>query len=501
MTWSILAPALLSACGVGLSNEAAYDMRGASAPVDAAESARVTLQLNLAPSNLRESESGAYRVLPQTFGVTTLQSAARISVGSLVLESPVVQTGSASAYKVNPSVAALPGDAVPVAGRVRLFHPASVQSYVTETDLDGRFETWAVPGAGYRLEIVPFDPLLPVFTEEIGVTDPPTPLDRDLGAGVPIYGLVTTPSGPVEGARIQLVDDFGTISATAFSDAYGIYQIRATKGVWTVVCSGRDSGLDPILAFVDQTVGELGLNLDVAYPTELEAVLTRGEIESVDGDRLAATVRLVAESLDGYTGFDAAFATEVFASSNGSFLGEVVPGIYTVDVLPPDEGGDDLSPRRLTGVRLGDGIELDGIQLEGRVEVGGEVRGPSGPLAASRVVCDEVGFGERSWDTFTGEQGRFLLDLPRVRVACEAHPPGDRSQLAPAFLSFDPSVEQSVAFDLVRGQVVAGTVVADDGEPEPTVVVEVRDASGRVLGSGLTGAEGQFEIAVDLSSL
>jgi hypothetical protein len=384
---------------------------------------------------------------------------------------------------------------------VRLYQPDSIQSYVSQTDETGRFETWAVPGAGYRIEIVPFDPLLPIFTDEIGIGDPADDIDRDLGTGVPVYGVVSGPSGPVEGARIQLVDSFGAVSATAFSDAYGIYQVRATRGVWTVQCSGRDSGLDPTLRFADQTVGELGLNLDVSYPVPLDPVVAQGEVETTEGGRVRATVRLTAEALDGYSGLDASFSTEVYAAANGSFVGLVVPGTYTVEVIPPDEG-DELSPLRLTGVPLAAGANLDTIALQPLVDVGGEVRGPAGSsIAAARVECSEVGFGGRAWEAFTGEQGRFSLMLPQVRVTCEAHPPGSRGELATGFISFDPTMDQSVGFDLNRGQFVVGKVITSAGGGEPAVVVDVRDQAGRVLGSGLTDGEGGFEIAVDLSTV
>ncbi|MEQ1505693.1 MAG: carboxypeptidase-like regulatory domain-containing protein [Myxococcota bacterium] len=502
--WGVVGLVGLGACGGSPSKFSANEGDSSTAPADGGSAFQdVGLRIHLIPSRTREDGSDRYRALPETVLWSASPGGSEIALGDVRLATPVLQGGQADAYRVNPSIALLPGADVSVAGTVWLHRPDSLQSYVARTDDEGRFELWAVPDAGYQLQVIPDDPLLPMFSAPWTVTDPTDPIDLDLDAGAPVYGLVTYDGGtPLAGARLHVEDQSGGVSATVETDAFGLYQIRVMPGVWTVVCEGRAAGKDPTLRFADQTVEAGGLYLDVDYPTDLDPSLVEGQIQGADGATVVGTaVRLTATELIGFQGLDASWSTEVFVGRNG-YLSAVVPGRYTIDVVPPDAPtGKELSPARLTDVVVGSGAKsLDPIVLPALVEVTGDVQGPSGPIASAVVACQEIGFDGRSWETFTGPQGNFAIDLPSVPVSCVAEGSGtDPQPLASSRKTIDPAIDGSIRFDLAFGQLVTGRVVNGDGEVEPFVVIEVRDAEDRVLGTGFSAqSDGRFAVPIDL---
>jgi hypothetical protein len=460
----------------------------------------VELRIDVIPSQLRDSEdSDEYRVLPQSLLPGKVGTTLSVDVGDVSLLAPVVQSGIIEAFRVNPYIASVPGTTLPLDGNIQLRRLDTIQWYSTETNELGGFESWAVPGT-YRLEIAPRDPLLPVFTSDWIIEDPPAPIVLDLGAGVPVYGEVISEGGPEEGMRLHVVDSFGAHSASAETDEFGRYQLRVTPGQWTLVCEGRSSGKDPMLRFPDLQVGETGLHLNVAYPSDLPSAFLEGQIEGPSGEPLVdATIRIVADSLDGYESSMASWSFELASNETGSFVSPIVPGVFTIEVTPPE--GEALTPYRLEGLVVGRELTttLEPIRLGEFRTIQGTIRGPNGTgLRDARVDCSEVGFDGRTWEAFTAQGGSFELDVPNVTLECQADPPGDRDDLARQWRTMEPS-EDDLDLQLPVGQRVTGRVLAE-GAPEGYVVVEVRDLTGRSLGSGLTLDDGVFSIAVDLQS-
>jgi hypothetical protein len=500
---AVVALALLGGC-----SSARFDAYEAApsdvgfAPGDADFSREVSLSVNVLPSQLRTSNEldAPYRVMPQTFPQEPIPETASLAI-DLRLTAPVLQEGLLEGYRVNPSVADIPGQTVPITGLVVLQKPGTVQSYVTASAEDGTFSTWVVPDGGYRLEIVPEDPLLPFESALFDVLDPPQTASIDLEAGVPIYGRVTENGQPLIGARVRAVDEYGVSSAVALTDEYGLYQVRVTPGTWTVVSDGRDNGRDPTLKFSGNDVGEAGLALDIAYPRLVNADI-EGAVDDADGKAAdGATIRLVAETLTGFDGLDAAWSTEIAVNNEGFFYSAVVPGTYTVEVLPPVEGdGAALTPTRLDEVVVDAGDNsLPTIQLTPLVPLSGTVVGPNGAgLDSAHVLCDEIGFDGRTFEVFTGARGQFELEVPNVQLRCNVLPPAGRDNLSSSRFPVEPS-SGPITLDLGPGQTVSG-LVSLDGAPEGYAVVEIRDASNRLLGSGLTLEDGRFEVRVDLTS-
>jgi hypothetical protein len=470
-------------------------------PASATET-RVSLRVDIVPSQLRESDAtdAPFRVLPQTIEAQDLL-VEDVELAPITLSEPQQQIGTVTAYAINPAIASLPGETVPVDGTVWIRDPDSIQAYAATTDALGGFEAWVVPDGEYLLEVVPADPLLPIFATPLTIGERPLPLDLDLGTGVPIYGFVRSSVGPLPGARVHVVSPDGATSSTAVADENGLYQVRVTPGAWTVVCDGRGIDQDPVLTLPEIVVGDAGANVDVEYPTDLDVVLVEGRVVNDSGESVAGTVvRFVAASLDGYDGLDASWVTERPVGADSTFLGYVVPGTYTVEVLPPtvDDGSEDYSPIRLSPQAIAADAQLDVLTFEPLRSVEGTVRGEGGRrLAGAQVTCSEIGFDERFWTVFSDDRGDFVVDLPRVPVACQIVPPGSEPGFATLWREFDPTPQARLDVTLIAGQAVRGSVQTEDG-PEAFAVIEILDLDQRRIGFGFTDDRGDFEIRVDL---
>jgi hypothetical protein len=491
-------------CSAGATDATRYTTTAPSADTGAVE---IGLHINVFPGNLLEPDDPTtYRVLPQTFEWTLGPGESEVVVGALELTRPVQQIGTVLAYEINPQAIALPGGTVPVAGTLRVSRPDTVQEYVVRTDEFGGYEVWAIPQAEYRVQIVPDDPLLPMLTSSMDVTDPPGDRNFDLGVGVPIYGKVTVGGFAMSGARVRALDEFGVTSATAIANNAGLYQIRVSPGTWRLVTDGRDNGIDPALDLGSLTVAEPGAVVDVQYPLAPTA-LVGGKIETSAGEPLEdAIVRLTLEASPAFDGLAASWSGEDVTPANGRFLLSAVAGTYTVEVLPPP--GEPLSPVRIRSYTIptdGAGVEasaLDPVRLPSFVTVSGQVVVDSPdapPLDSAHVSCTEIGFGGRVFDAFTDAKGLFSIDVPLVPLDCEIAPPSTSDALVAAHVEIDPSQATSgyrVALPL--GTLVTGAVLFE-GEEEPFAFVEVRDANDVLLGTGLTGVDGRFEVRVDLT--
>lgn len=494
---------VLVGCSAGTSRSSVTD----ATPTTAADTgvAEVTLHINVIPGNLLEpNDPSTYRVLPQTFDWTLGPGESEVVVGALELTRPVQQSGTVLAYEINPQAIALPGGTVPVAGTLRVSRPGTVQDYVVNTDEFGGYEVWAIPQTEYRVQIVPDDPMLPMLTSTMDVTDPPGDRNFDLGVGVPIYGKVTVGGFAMSGARVRVVDEFGVSSATALVNSAGLYQIRVSPGTWNLVTDGRDNGLDPSLDLGTLTVAEPGAAVDVHYPL-VPSALVSGKVETPSGEPLlGATVRLTLESSPAFDGLAATWSGEDITPPNGRFLLSAVPGTYTVEVLPPV--GEALSPVRIRSYTISSEVTatgaLDPVRLPSFVTVTGQVvvDSPEAPaLASAHVGCTEVGFGGRSFDAFTDPKGVFSIDVPLVPLSCEVAPPSLSESLAASRVEIDPSeATNGYRIALPVGTLVTGAVLFE-GEEEPFAFVEVRDANDVLLGTGLTGADGRFDVRVDLT--
>ncbi|MCA9494947.1 MAG: carboxypeptidase regulatory-like domain-containing protein [Myxococcales bacterium] len=473
------------------------DLKGnaTDAPSESLMTADVELRVDVLPSAVRDA-SDRLRVLPETVFVQA--DADRISL-DIALATPQEQLGTVSAYALNPTVGVLPGADVAVTGTVHVTIPDTLQTYAAQLDEDGRFQAWVLPEREYLLQVVPDDPMLPAYEGPLEVGLRPSLENLDLGAGVPIYGQVTSASGPVPRARVVVETTDGHRSAAATTDEFGIYQLRVSPGTWTVASLGRDLNQDPILRQRSVVVGEAGARVDFEYPTDLGQVLAEGRVvEAGAGAIGGATVRLEALSLFGYEDQAASWSTEVPVAGNGVFLAKVVPGHYRLDVLPPLDD-ERLGPTSIE-VDLDEGtgpvgdVALAAVgRLRARV-----VDTSDQPLVAAQVTCADVGFDGDSRTAFSDEEGWATLDVPRVELDCDVVPPGDRTDLAAFRARIVPEGPRAERrFELTPGQVVTGRVQIE-GSGEASAVIEVRGPDGALLGFDVTDEDGAFDVRVDL---
>lgn len=470
------------------------------------QSRSIGLRVNVVPSQvLRDSadpEAG-FRALPQTFARDGVDDSAPLDLGTLALTGPVLQTGTVDAFRVNPTVADVPGETVPAAGSVRVYQPDSLQSYVASVGGLGDFSAWMVPGADYVAQFVPDDPLLPTSILPFSPESPSQPESWDLGPGVPIYGFVTVGGDPMVGARLHVVSADGISSTTAWTDETGYYQLRVQPGTWTVVCEGRDNGRDPTMTRRDLDVSDVGAALDVPFPP-IEVGGLQGSVDDAEGGPAeGATVRVTSEALTGFDlldGWEASWSSDIPVTEDGFFYSVILPGQYTIEVLPPStDRGAQLSPTRKEHQTMDAGYNPQpSIALLPLVTLEGTVVGQNGnPLESAHVLCSEQGFDHRGYEAYSGPAGRFSVAVPNVPLTCEVTPPSADQRHPSGRFPVDPSAGGAVELQLPDGQLVSG-VVTLDGVEESFAVVEVRDAAGQVLGAGLTGKDGSFAIRVDL---
>jgi len=491
---------LIAACSGGGSNTVPAQTSGDQPPEFGD---LVSLKIDVYPTDSRENDGAVsvFRALPQTLHAMDIPLGNTLEVGIVRMRTPQEQRGSVRGFLLNPLIASVPGEQVEIDGTVFIGQPDTVQSYAS-TITSGAFSTWVVPSnEPYQFAVVPDDPLLPLFSQEVTLKGVLNPLVVDVDTGVPVYGQVTSPGGPLGGARVAVVDSMGHRSATATTDAQGLYLIRVHPGQYKIVCEGRDQGQDPTLR-VPVTVEDPGLNWDIAYPVPLVQVLAEGRVVSERADPVPGTVvRFRSEELSGYSGVEASWTWDAPTATNGTFIARVAPGTYTIDLLPPPvEAGAQYSPARLRAVRVldTDGEDLGSISIASSVDVVGVAQDSAGtPLASAVVDCTEIGFDRRSFFSTTNDDGVFQALLPAVPLSCVVAPPGDRNDLATGRFALDPSKELTPTFRLSGGTEIVGSVILS-AAPEALALVEVRDLDNVLLGYGLTDEAGVFRLRADL---
>ncbi len=503
---------LIPALGLlGCSSDAPHkaERMEAASSTAAADAAAQSIRLDVRPGLLLQGEvlSEGLRALPQTLEIEDAGGRV-VEVPQVRLLEPLHQTGTITGYSINPQISLLPGEVVSVEGTVLIRKPNTVQTYASSTDTAGVFEAWLVPQDTYQLTVVPGDPQLPMHTQELQLGGSPDELEIDIGFGAPVYGTVRSNNGPVHNARVHLLDPLGNRSATALTDENGRYQLRVQPGTYTPVCEGREVGQDPTLQQPGIVVPLEGALVDFEYPSDLPQTLAEGRIVSASGQSLAGTVvRFLSEELDGYGDLDATWRWDAPIQGPGTFIAKVVPGLYTIEVLPPEartsaeDPGDSpgLSPARQTGVRLGLEATLDDIELQPTLEITGSLTTERGePLAGGTVYCTEVGFDERSWFANTSDEGTFTLNLPQIPLDCLVGPPGTREDLAQGIVRFDPREDPSPRFALGTGTLFRGSVVGPEGSGEAFASIELRDQRDRLLAFGITDEDGAFALRAEL---
>ncbi len=489
---------LLLACSsseVALSNAELFDTGSVASDGEPLE---VELRVDVFPSEL-QAAGGDYRALPQSFGRFAFAGTS-LDLGVLELRRPVPVAGVIFGREVSPSWLApeLPSSSVAlVEAGIRIAKDDSVQDYSALTADDGVFQSYVVPQESYRLEIVPLDPRVPVVVEELQVESSAPEQGLEIDPGVALFGTVRDESAPLAGAAVAVVNSEGVISAAAFTDATGHYEVRVRpEQSYTVICSGRDFELDPLLVSAPLEIGGTGLRHDFEYPSP-SAVLVDGRVEDAAGNPLGgATVRFTSTELTGYDELEHETVVEVVTSNDGQFTRRILSGTYTTEFLPApaEQERDDHTPIRLDNLVVRGGtLTLPTQRLEKLTPFSGrlvDILGEGVPGAL--LACTELSFGQRSWSTQADDSGFFDMRISRQPVRCTMTPPGGRLDLPLTSFDLDP-VNSDGRLPFARGVIAQGSVVLD-GAPEPFAFVELTDRDGRRYGSALTDSGGNFEV-------
>ncbi len=411
---------------------------------------------------------------------------------------------AANPYGIEPTV---PGQSdVPVIGQVQLQQLDTIVESSIQTDEAGQFLLELPAGTGYRLAILPTDPIeLPIAIED-GLT---FNADTDLGSieldyGDPVYGTVTNSSGDPVDCLVRLIDASTNISGpTIETDEDGFYMLRAEPGSYLVQI---EPGTGMVLPTVQNAVSfepEVGgVNLDIDIGT-INPVLVSGIPRTPDGHPLSsAIVRFTSHGLAEAAG---TMTVETNTDQSGIFRAYILPGDWTIEIIPPVEESSVASPLELSQTfAAGSDVNLGSLALPERVEVRRLVVDTWGsPAANVQVTFQEQGFDNAYYNVYTDQNGLLEVTLPDVALDVVLTPTQDnesaithRELLNPS-VSPDASDEDEVVetWSLSSGRLLSGIVSRPDGE-EGISVVEVRDADGTLYGSTITDTQGSFTLRI-----
>ncbi|MCE0782037.1 BapA/Bap/LapF family large adhesin, partial [Pseudomonas sp. NMI542_15] len=300
-------------------------------------------------------------------------------------------------------------------------------------------------------------------------------------------GTTLTGSAPA-GTRVEVHDANGTLIGSAIANADGTFSIELSpaqaNGELLDVVAIDDSGVSSLPAQItapDITAPaaptELAVSADGSVITGRAEPGSTVRIVAADGTELGTAVvgptgvfsiNLAPPQVDG----EVLQTTATDAAGNTSVASSVTaPDIDGVDTTPPE------APTNLV-------IGLAGSQLSGRGEAGTtvQVRDAAGNIIGTGVVGAD---GLFSLTLNPAQANGETLDVRLVDAA-------GNSSIPLEFTAPDITPPNAVT-DILVG--AGGAALSGRGEPGATV--EVRDANGSVIGTGVVAANGTF--LIDLS--
>ncbi|MEH6422152.1 Ig-like domain-containing protein, partial [Pseudomonas sp. CGJS7] len=298
-------------------------------------------------------------------------------------------------------------------------------------------------------------------------------------------GTTVTGTAPA-GSRVEVHDANGTLIGSAIANADGSFSIELNP-------AQADGELLDVVAIDDGGVSSLPAQITApditapATPTEL-AVSADGSVITGRAEP-GSTVRIVAA--DGTElGTAVVGPTGVFSLNLNppQVDGEVLQATATdaagntsvaSSVTAPDiDGGDTTPPEAPTNLVIG----LAGSQLSGRGEAGTavQVRDAAGNILATGTVAAD--------GTFTVTLDPAVNDGSTLQVTL-TDAAGNVSQ--PGSVTSADLLPPAQPTDLALADGVTFT-----GRGEPGATVQVRDANGAVIGTGVVGADGLFSLTL-----
>ncbi|MFF7060912.1 BapA/Bap/LapF family large adhesin [Pseudomonas sp. NPDC008258] len=353
---------------------------------------------------------------------------------------------------------------------------------------DGSFSIELNPAQsnGELLDVVAIDDSgvssLPAQITAPDITAPAAPTELAVSAD----GTVLT--GRAEpGSTVRIVGADGTELGTAVVGATGVFSITLNPpqvdGEVLQATASDAAGNTSVASSVTAPDIDGGDTTPPLAPTDLVIGLAGSQLSGRGEAGTTVQVRDAAGNIiaTGTVGADGTFAVTLAPAVNDGSTLQVTLTDAAGNVSPPGSvtSADLLPPAQPTDLAL-----ADGVTFTGRGEPGAtvQVRDVAGNLIGTGVV---------------GADGLFSLTLSPAQANGEALDVRlvDAAGNTSAPLQFDaPDITPP---DAVSNIVVGAGGVALSGRGEPGATVEVRDANGTVIGTGVVGANGTF--LIDLS--
>ena len=405
--------------------------------------------------------------------------------------------GTIVGYQATPYGAEVPGaPATPVAATVVANRPGTVDGASTTTELDGSFSLRLPPSHGYQLSVIPeTGETLPLYVQTNAVISDDLNLETlDLGFGEPVYGQVFNDEGdPISHCAVYLVDTTtGVASQNVYTSESGHFMIRANPGSYDLIALGRVGRAIPRLTTAIEVV-EDGTEEVFVDMGPISPVTVMGQVFGPLNRTAQRDIR-VRFSSSRLWGSDGSLEIETETDGDGLFNRTLLPGDWSAEFIPPFDS--DLAPLEMTfTVQDGEGlVDLEIVTLPERVPFNSTARNQQGrPVQGVAINARERGFDEYIHSTTSNENGNFTLDVPPAPLDFMLIPPDPSLAVTRVFVN--PTTD-SGSISLVEGELVEGRITSD-GFDVSYALLEIRNPSGELYATVLTGPDGSFSVRID----
>ena len=482
----------LSTLGTGCADYAMYASLDTGYYGNASSADFRSLRIDITPSDA----SGG--LLPQSFNISPEQD-----WDNLVLELSNSTTihGNISGYTIFPYVDInIPGEQVPVEAQVKIIQEGTINGNIVNSEANGNFDITIPHGENYQLSITPLSPQnVPyLIVDNLNFLESSTPLEIDLGSGVPIYGIVHNFSSALH-ASAQLIDGLTGIKGPQIDiQNNGYFQLRAppNRNDFTIRIQGTDNELIPKLD-IPVYVSELdteGLRVDVDLGT-LEYSTVTGRLLNSELIPFSERSIIRFESLNLYNS-DGSVYVETNNDFNGYFNVTLLQGVYKMTIIPSYEENGAAAPISLEVTIDHERAELSDIQLPSLQNFSGIIYGiDSLPSAGVTVNFKDANFDQNTYSTITDDMGRFDIKLPPVLMNVSLIPGSTNAAISN--FAVDLRNDQSdFNWTLQTGQHIAGQIKTDE-YTVPFALIEIYQG-GNLLANGLSGQDGEFALQIQI---
>jgi hypothetical protein len=489
---------LVLACACGGKQDADSAQGGPDSPGDLFPIDPADLRVDVTP--LTDDVS------PQTW---TPRADAAWSDLAIALEPLVEVSGVVRGYVPTPTSITVPGEEDAIEADVYAFVPDTKNSDGTRSSAEtGRYTLELPAGTGYMLGVVPTNPALPfiALAHQSFERDTNTPFElTDSGS---IFGYVFDRSclpdqlecARVRGARVQLVESETGIGGPVYETASdGYFLLKTLSGVvYDLVVSQGDSAPAPIPRVVSSKIwAEPGQNtrVDVDLGERAANTYLKGHVVDDDGPNVEdVVVRATAKSL---TAANGTLTIETQTDGSGRFDQAILPGDYSVELIPPYDASARLSPKTIL-VKDGE-FDLDEQVLLPRVTVDTVVVDPTTGLGitGAAVAIRELGYDGYSFEAISDASGSVSLEATAVPVRVTVTPPSETGRAITHFTYGGPN-EIPEVLPLGAGTLFAGFV--DSPAPlDGGALLELRVAGeDEPFAAVQTDEDGSFSFRVDV---